>query len=144
MKTKMTKRLLLLVALLVTTFSFSSCEKEDWEAEYNLMGEWKIVEINRKYGNCPYQPSDRFMFYRDKTIETWGYGGLHEFGDWYIGKYNGYSTLHIRFEGSYEADISADMRSFSEDYLVLDVIDRSSDPYSSNPSRYTLRLIRKY
>ncbi len=137
MKQVSVKNAALLLLFLLTTLSFHACETEDEMAEYALMGQWRIVEVNFTYGDyCPYRSGDYVIFYEDRTAEFYGRNGFHEYATWRIIDTGYGHELHISFD-DYSTDIVADMSSFTGDYVRLDV----SDYYYN--SRYTLRLTRR-
>lgn len=121
-------RLLLGIMLIAT---FTSCDEDWWRDDIlsDLCGGWRVVEVT---GYSAYRTGDRFWFYEDGTFLTEGHS-LNERGEWH-GRGR---QIDISFDG-YNVDISAYIRSYSGDYMVLDM----SDYYDN--SRYTLRLTRTH
>ena len=118
---------ILLLLLLTTIFTFSSCEEDYWFID----GEWRIVEISTYKGECPYYYGDIMIFYPDGEFYVQGDYGFYENGYWDVkGHY-----LYVDFNGDGYEEIKARIRQNDSEYMVLDVVD-----YSYR-SEYTLRMV---
>lgn len=114
--------------LIISTFTFSSCEEDCWFID----GEWRIVEVARYHGECPYYIGDILTFYPDGEFYVRGSHNFHERGYWDVVGHH----LYIDFDGDGHDEIRAKIRQGDADYMVLDAED-----YSYR-SEYTLRMVR--
>lgn len=117
------------VALIFTLTALCGCDPDWWDGRTDLDGSWRVVEVS---GYSNYQPGDNWYFYRNGAFSTHGYDLPSENGWW---SRRGRS-IQISF-GERDVDISAYVRDYDNDYMVLDVTD-----YDYGYS-YTLRLVRE-
>ena len=127
LKTKAKSALILFCSI----FCICSCvSDEDYWASDDLLGTWRIAEIEKYNGRCPFHEGDCLRFYSDGGMTIEGYD-LYEEGVWEI--YNGTLRMDIDDDGYYE--IRARIRQHDSGYFVLDTNDEGY-------GNYTLRLVR--
>ena len=105
----------------------SSCDEDAWLIE----GDWKVVEISRYHGECPYNKGDIFTFFYDGELSVRGHHGFYKSGYWDLSKH----YLYIDFDGDGYEEIKARIRQNDSEYMVLDLVDYSY------MSEYTLRMV---
>lgn len=121
-----------LLLLLVMTVSFTACEDDDFWAEENFIGTWRVAYISVEPGStCPYDVSDIMTFYDDRTFYFAGGYSLREYGSW--GIRNGELLLDFNGSSQIYAQIASET---TYDYIVLYV----DDPYYGY---YTLHMTRQ-
>lgn len=118
---------------LITLMTMFSCDEDwwnDWDGRSDITGQWRIVETT---GYSPYIQDDYWTFYKNGDFDTYGYGTQPEYGLWsMVGRRN----IQISFDNGRTVSMDAYVRTFSDDYMTLNV-----DDYDSRTS-YTLRFVR--
>lgn len=118
---------------LITLMTMFSCDEDwwnDWDGRSDITGQWRIVETT---GYSPYRQDDCWRFYKNGDFDTYGYGTQPEYGLWSMA---GRRNIQISFDNGRTVSMDAYVRTFSDDYMTLDV-----DDYDSRTS-YTLRFVR--
>lgn len=118
---------------LITLMTMFSCDEDwwnDWDGRSDITGQWRIVETT---GYSPYRQDDCWTFYKNGDFDTYGYGTQPEYGLWSMA---GRRNIQISFDNGRTVSMDAYVRTFSDDYMTLDV-----DDYDSRTS-YTLRFVR--
>lgn len=118
---------------LITLMTMFSCDEDwwnDWDGGSDITGQWRIVETT---GYGPYRQDDYWTFYKNGDFDTYGYGTQPEYGLWSMA---GRRNIQISFDDGRTVSMDAYVRTFSGDYMTLNV-----DDYDSRTS-YTLRFVR--
>lgn len=118
---------------LITLMTMFSCDEDwwnDWDGRSDITGQWRIVETT---GYSPYRQDDCWRFYKNGDFDTYGYGTQPEYGLWSMA---GRRNIQISFDNGRTVSMDAYVRTFSDDYMTLNV-----DDYDSRTS-YTLRFVR--
>lgn len=118
---------------LITLMTMFSCDEDwwnDWDGGSDITGQWRIVETT---GYSPYRQDDYWTFYKNGDFDTYGYGTQPEYGLWSM---SGRRNIQISFDDGRTVSMDAYVRTFSGDYMTLNV-----DDYDSRTS-YTLRFVR--
>lgn len=118
---------------LITLMTMFSCDEDwwnDWDGGSDITGQWRIVETT---GYSPYRQDDCWRFYKNGDFDTYGYGTQPEYGLWSMA---GRRNIQISFDNGRTVSMDAYVRTFSDDYMTLNV-----DDYDSRTS-YTLRFVR--
>ncbi len=118
---------------LITLMTMFSCDEDwwnDWDGRSDITGQWRIVETT---GYSPYIQDDYWTFYKNGDFDTYGYGTQPEYGLWSMA---GRRNIQISFDNGRTVSMDAYVRTFSDDYMTLNV-----DDYDSRTS-YTLRFVR--
>lgn len=118
---------------LITLMTMFSCDEDwwnDWDGRSDTTGQWRIVETT---GYSPYRQDDCWRFYKNGDFDTYGYGTQPEYGLWSMA---GRRNIQISFDNGRTVSMDAYVRTFSDDYMTLNV-----DDYDSRTS-YTLRFVR--
>ena len=118
---------------LITLMTMLSCDEDwwnDWDGRSDITGQWRIVETT---GYSPYRQDDCWRFYKNGDFDTYGYGTQPEYGLWSMA---GRRNIQISFDNGRTVSMDAYVRTFSDDYMTLNV-----DDYDSRTS-YTLRFVR--
>ena len=118
---------------LITLMTMFSCDEDwwnDWDGRSDITGQWRIVETT---GYSQYRQDDCWRFYKNGDFDTYGYGTQPEYGLWSMA---GRRNIQISFDNGRTVSMDAYVRTFSDDYMTLNV-----DDYDSRTS-YTLRFVR--
>lgn len=133
MKQKFITPLKVIVLMLLTAVSLSSCEEDDWYyVSDTVRGRWEVVDIGYYDGECPYHYGDEMMFYGNGYYEGRGYGNFYEHGYWDLS----HNCVVIDFDDDGRYDLKGSIRQLDDYVMELDVRDYSYG------SRYVLRLMR--
>lgn len=122
--------------LLITMVGFSSCfiednSDEDDAAAWSMVGQWYVANVRGQ--NSPYRRDDTFRFYSNGTFESYDYYTGEDLGsgNWQIQN----RALYISFNG-WDTDITADMKNFPDNHVILRMYDRDY-------GEYLLELVRE-